>query len=69
MTDHVYQMLELTGSSTESSDHAVRSAIARAAETTKHLDWFEVVETRGEIKKGEVAFWQVTIKIGYRMEH
>ena len=69
MSDHVYRMLELTGSSTESSDAAVRIAVAKAAETTKHLDWFEVIETRGEIKKGEVAVWQVTLKIGYRLEN
>jgi flavin-binding protein dodecin len=69
MSDHVYRMLELTGSSTESSDHAVRSAISKAAESTKHMDWFEVIETRGEIKKGDVAVWQVTLKIGYRLEH
>jgi hypothetical protein len=68
MSDHVYQMLELTGSSTESSDQAIRTALAHAAQTTKHLDWFEVLETRGEIKKGDVAVWQVTLKIGYRVE-
>ena len=69
MSDHVYQMLELTGSSTESSDQAIRTALAHAAGTVRHMDWFEVVETRGEIKKGEVANWQVTLKIGYRLEH
>ena len=69
MSDHVYKMLELTGSSTESADKAVRTAVAKAAETIKHRDWFEVIETRGEIKKGEIAFWQVTIKIGFRVEN
>lgn len=68
MTDHVYKLLELTGSSSESSDQAIRTALARAAETVRHMDWFEVMETRGEIKKGEVANWQVTLKIGYRLE-
>lgn len=68
MTNHVYKMLELTGSSNESSDQAVRTALTRAAETIKHMDWFEVLETRGEIKNGEVAKWQVTVKIGFRLE-
>ena len=68
MTNHVYKMLELTGSSNESSDQAVRTALTRAAETIKHMDWFEVLETRGEIKNGEVANWQVTVKIGFRLE-
>lgn len=69
MSDHVYGMLELTGSSTVSVEHAVRTAVSKAGETTKHMDWFELVETRGEIKKNDVAFWQVTIKIGYRIEN
>ena len=68
MSDHVYGMLELTGSSTVSVEHAVRTAVSKAGETTKHMDWFELVETRGEIKKNDVSFWQVTIKIGYRIE-
>jgi flavin-binding protein dodecin len=61
-------MLELTGSSTDSVEHAVRTALATAGETTKHMDWFEVVETRGEIKNNDVAFWQVTVKIGHRID-
>ncbi len=68
MSDHVYKKIELTGSSTESSDQAVRNAIAKAAKTIKHMDWFEVVETRGEIRDGQVAFWQVTLKLGFRLE-
>ncbi len=68
MSDHVYKKIELTGSSTESSDQAVRNAIAKAAKTITHMDWFEVVETRGEIRDGQVAFWQVTLKLGFRLE-
>ncbi|AHE97742.1 dodecin [Thioalkalivibrio paradoxus] len=68
MSDHVYKMLELTGSSSQSSDDAVRNAIARAAKTVRHMDWFEVVETRGHIVDGGVAHWQVTVKIGFRLE-
>ncbi len=68
MNDHVYKKIEITGSSTESSDQAVRNAIAKASTTIKNMDWFEVVESRGEIKSGKVAFWQVTIKLGFRLQ-
>jgi len=68
MSDHVYKKIEITGSSTESTDQAIRNAISKAAKTIKNMDWFEVVETRGEVKKGQVAFWQVTVKIGFRLE-
>lgn len=67
MSDHVYKKIELTGSSPESADHAVRNALTKAAKTIKHMDWFEVIETRGEIRDGQVAFWQVTLKIGFRL--
>lgn len=69
MSEHVYKKIEITGSSTESSDKAVRNAIAKAANSIKNMDWFEVVETRGHIEKGKVAFWQVTIKLGFRLEN
>ncbi len=68
MSDHVYKKIELTGSSEESSDQAVRNAIAKASKTIKNMDWFEVVESRGEIKDGKIAFWQVTLKLGFRLE-
>lgn len=68
MTDHVYKIIELTGSSPESTDQAIRSAVRKAGETVKHMDWFEVVETRGSIENGDVQFWQVTIKVGFRIE-
>ena len=68
MSDHVYKTLELTGSSTSGTDDAVRNAIARAAKTVRHMDWFQVIETRGHIVDGAVAHWQVTIKIGFRLE-
>lgn len=68
MTNHVYKSLELTGSSDKSSDEAIRNAIARAAKTMHNLDWFEVVETRGHIQDGKVAHWQVTLKIGFRLD-
>jgi len=68
MSDHVYKKIELTGSSTESSDQAVRNALAKAAKTIKHMDWFEVTETRGQIRDGGVHFWQVTLKLGFRLD-
>jgi flavin-binding protein dodecin len=68
MSNHVYKMLELVGSSTQGTDDAIRNAIERAGETLRHLDWFEVLETRGHIADGKVAHYQVKIKIGFRLE-
>jgi dodecin len=68
MADHVYKTLELVGSSTKGPDEAVRVAIARAAETVRHLRWFEVVDTRGHIEDGAIAHWQVTVKVGFTLE-
>jgi len=68
MSDHVYKVIELAGSSTTSSDEAIENAIAKAAQTLNHLDWFEVLETRGNIENGRVAHYQVKLKIGFRLE-
>jgi dodecin len=68
MPGHVYKMLELVGSSTTSSDDAIRNAIETAAKTVRHIDWFEVVETRGHVDGGKIAHFQVTLKIGFRLE-
>ncbi|MBT3048391.1 MAG: dodecin family protein [gamma proteobacterium symbiont of Ctena orbiculata] len=68
MPDHVYKKIQLVGSSQTSTDDAIRNAIARAGETIDHLNWFEVVETRGHIENGQVAHWQVTINIGFRLK-
>ncbi|AEE66919.1 Protein of uncharacterised function (DUF1458) [Bordetella pertussis] len=68
MSSHVYKQIELVGSSAVSSDDAIAQAIARASDTLRHLDWFEVTETRGHIKDGKVAHWQVSLKIGMRLE-
>jgi len=68
MADHVYKVVEIVGSSTKGTDDAIQNAIARASKTLKHLDWFEVVETRGHLKDGKVAHYQVTLKIGFRLE-
>jgi flavin-binding protein dodecin len=68
MSAHTYKVIELVGSSSISSDDAIQSAIAKASLTLKHLNWFEVVETRGHIVDGKVAHFQVTIKVGFRIE-
>ncbi len=68
MTEHTYKHIELTGSSAESSDKAIQNAIAKAAESVKHMHWFQVLDTRGYIEEGGVKYWQVTIKVGFRIE-
>lgn len=66
--DHVYRVTEIVGSSPNSTDEAIRNAIARANATVRHLDWFEVTETRGHIENGEIGHFQVTLKVGFRLE-
>ncbi|MTI15610.1 dodecin [Sansalvadorimonas verongulae] len=68
MSGHTYKKIELVGSSTVSSDEAIRNAIAKAGQTVKNMDWYEVVEHRGHISNGEIAHYQVTVKIGFRLE-
>ncbi|MFT0851679.1 dodecin [Achromobacter sp. F4_2707] len=68
MNNHVYKSVELTGSSTTSIEDAVNTAIARASNTLRNINWFEVVETRGHVKEGKVAYWQVTIKVGFTLD-
>lgn len=68
MSDHVYKLLELTGSSPVGIEDAVQNAIAKAGRTVRNMQWFEVVETRGHVADGKVAHWQVTIKVGFTLE-
>jgi dodecin len=68
MSEHVYKQIELTGSSTKSIEDAVSTAIAKASKTLRKLHWFEITETRGQIEDDKVAYWQVTIKVGLRIE-
>lgn len=68
MNDHIYKKIELTGSSTDSIEEAVRNAIAKASETVRNMRWFEVIESRGYIENEKVAYWQVTIKVGFTIE-
>jgi flavin-binding protein dodecin len=69
MKDHVYKLIELTGTSATSIEDAVQLAIKRANKTIKNLCWFQVVDTRGNIEKGKVRHWQVTIKVGFSVEN
>ena len=68
MKNEIYKLVELTGTSSDSVEDAVNSAIERANATIKNLRWFQVVETRGNIDKGKVHHWQVTLKIGFLVE-
>jgi flavin-binding protein dodecin len=68
MSKHVYKILELTGSSSSGIEDAVSTAIAKASETVRNMQWFEVVETRGHIQDGKVAHWQVMLKVGFTLE-
>jgi flavin-binding protein dodecin len=68
MSDHVYKVLELTGSSAKSTDDAVRTAIEKASKTVRNIKWFEVIDQRGQVENGRVAHWQVTLKVGFTLE-
>ncbi len=68
MTNHVYRLSEIVGSSRTSVDDAIRTAIHKAAETVRNIDWFEAKEIRGQVVDGDIAYIQVTLKIGFRVE-
>jgi hypothetical protein len=68
MSDHVYKIIELTGSSAKSFDDAVQNAISKASKTMRNMHWFQVTDTRGFIADGKVAYWQVTVKVGFTLE-
>ena len=68
MSNHVYKIIELAGSSETSTDEAIRNAIARASETVRNMRWFEVIDTRGHIDGNRIAHFQVTVKIGFTLE-
>jgi flavin-binding protein dodecin len=68
MTDHVYKSVEITGSSPDGVKEAIDRAIAKASQTLRNLDWFEVTSVRGQIDGGSVAHYQITLKIGFRLE-
>ncbi|QFZ73098.1 dodecin family protein [Streptomyces fagopyri] len=68
MTDHTYRVTEIVGTSPEGIDQAVRNGIARASQTLRNLDWFEITQVRGQIVDGEVEHYQVGLKVGFRLE-
>lgn len=68
MEDHVYKHIELTGSSETGLEQAIQGAVGRAAQTLRNLEWFEVTDLRGTVWDGKVARWQVTLKIGFRLD-
>ena len=68
MSEHVYKTLELTGSSKTSIEEAVALAIEKAGKTVRNIQWFQVIETRGHVEDGKVAWWQVTIKAGFTLD-
>lgn len=68
MSEHTYKVTEIVGSSHTSVDDAVRSGVSRAAKTLRHLSWFEVTEIRGSVEDGAVGSFQVTMKVGFRLD-
>jgi flavin-binding protein dodecin len=68
MDNHIYKIIELTGSSTDSIEAAIQSAIAKASQSLHNLRWFQVMETRGHIESGRVAHYQVTLKVGFTLD-
>tara|TARA_B100000809_G_C15139882_1_gene532634 strand:- start:7234 stop:7440 length:207 start_codon:yes stop_codon:yes gene_type:complete len=67
MDNHVYKIIEITGTSSKSSDEAVSNAVSKASATITNIKWFQVVETRGSVVDGKVDRWQVTVKLGFTM--
>jgi dodecin len=68
MSDHIYKKIELVGSSPKGFEEAVGNALTRAKKTVRNMRWFEVTETRGYLEAGEIANWQVTIKVGFTLD-
>ena len=68
MTNHTYRVTEVVGTPPDGIETAVRNAVARASETLRNLDWFEITEVRGQIEDGQVAHWQVGLKVGFRLD-
>lgn len=68
MSDHIYKLTELVGSSPNSIEEAIANAVKRAAKTVDNLQWFEVIETRGHIENGQIAHYQVVLKVGFTLE-
>ncbi|MEU0673521.1 dodecin [Streptomyces sp. NPDC006172] len=68
MSNHTYRVTEIVGTSPDGVDQAIRNAVTRASQTLRNLDWFEVTQVRGQIEDGDIAHWQVGLKVGFRLE-
>ncbi|MEJ8672206.1 MULTISPECIES: dodecin [unclassified Streptomyces] len=68
MSNHTYRVTDIVGTSPEGVDQAIRNGIERASQTLRNLDWFEVTEVRGQLDDGQIAHWQVTMKVGFRLD-
>jgi len=68
MSDHVYRLSEIVGSSPTSVDEAIRNAIRKASQTVRNIEWFQTEEVRGQVVDGDVAYYQVTVKVGFRVD-
>jgi flavin-binding protein dodecin len=68
MSDHTYRVIEIVGTSPDGIDAAIRNAVSRASETMRGLDWFEMQSVRGHLRDGTIAHFQVTLKVGFRLE-
>jgi flavin-binding protein dodecin len=68
VSDHVYRLSEIVGSSPTSVDEAIRTAIAKASQTVRNIEWFQTEEIRGQVVDGGVAYFQVRLKVGFRVE-
>ncbi len=68
MTDHVYRVTEIVGTSPDGVDAAIRAGLARAGKTLRNIDWFEVVSVRGHMEDGDIHHFQVTLKVGFRLD-
>ncbi|MFE6617666.1 dodecin [Streptomyces sp. NPDC008086] len=68
MSNHTYRVTDIVGTSPDGVDQAIRNGIERASQTLRNLDWFEVTEVRGQLEEGQIAHWQVTMKVGFRLD-
>ena len=68
MSDHVYKIVEIVGSSADSIEDAINRAVERASKTVREIRWFEVTSTRGHVENGRIAHYQVTLRIGFTLD-
>jgi dodecin len=68
MSNHIYRLVEIVGTSPDGVDAAIRNGVQRADQTLRNIDWFEVTEIRGHLQDGQVGDWQVSLKVGFRLE-